>query len=345
MNDRIGTIDSEKDFAKLTDKEKYTFKKRENERISRLYYVASEQEKDARLKKRFENQSENIRNCSNTVLEYTDTSKQDAKPQYLTFRCKSRFCPLCLYVDSRETFKLVLDIVNHPLAKDFSYIFITLTVRNCKESELSKTVDLLLDSFYKLIKDKTHQFAKRFEGIFRVLESTYNKKTKTYHPHLHLLVMVKKEYFTDVKKYLTKTKLIEIWQKALNVGYKPSVDIRATYNAEAKTVAEVSKYTVKSSEIVNVDVLRTYDVSFYKRRLRSMSGVFRTLKAEVEKEWRKNKDTLSFKEILCNDSFVKNLYRWDFFNREFKITKTNNQLQAEGESTSSKLIRQLQDEL
>lgn len=234
------------------------------------------------------------------------------------------------YVESRQTFKLVLDIVNHPLAKDFSYIFITLTVRNCKKSEVSETVDLLLDSYHKLIRTKNHQFAKRFEGIFRVLESTYNKKTKTYHPHLHLLVMVKKEYFKDIKKYLTKSKLIEIWQKALNVDYKPSVDIRATYDAEAKTVAEVSKYTVKSSEIVNVDVLRTYDISFFKRQLRGMLGAFKAIKTEVEKEYRRNKtDNLSYKEILCNDSFLKNLYRWDFFKQEFKIRKTNEQLKAE----------------
>ena len=157
--------------------------------------------------------------------------------------------------------------------------------------------------------------------------------------------MIDKSYFKDTKKYLTKTKLIEIWQKALEVDYKPSVDIRATYNAESKTVAEVSKYTVKSSEIVNADVLKTYDKAFFKRRLKSFTGLFREIKNDVIEQWKIEKtDCVDYETIMSNENFVKNLYRWNMFNSEFELLKSNSELKQEKikqEKIMSELINQI----
>lgn len=317
-------IAKEKDFEKLTEFEKFAQKKIENQKISKLYYFLSENEADGTLKKRYEKKSKEIENCGNLLTEYFDKTENPPVKKYTAYFCHNRFCPLCLYKVSKMTFKLVLDIVNHPRAKDCSYIFKTLTVRNCKESELSETIDWMLKSYNKLINTERSQFAKRFLGSFRVLEVTYNRKNKTYHPHMHILDMVEKSYFKDIKKYLTKTKLIEIWQRALGVDYKPSVDIRATYNAEAKTVAEVSKYTVKSSEIINADILKTYDTAFFKRRLKSFTGLFREIRNDVLEQWKTEKaDFVSYDKIIADNRFVKNLYRWNMFNEQFELLESN----------------------
>lgn len=338
-------IKSEKEFEKLSEIEKFTYKKIENQKISKLYYFLFQNETNSELKKRYEQKSKEIENCGNLLTEFIDTMERPPVIRYTAYFCHNRFCPLCLYKTSKLTFKLILDIVNHPKAKDCSFLFMTLTVKNCKESELSETIDLLLKSYNKLITNKKQQFAKRFLGTFKVLESTYNRKNKTYHPHLHILVMIDKSYFKDTKKYLNKTKLIEIWQKALGVDYKPSVDIRATYNAESKTVAEVSKYTVKSSEIVNADILKTYDKAFFKRRLKSFTGLFREIKNDVLKQWKAEKtDCVNYEKIMADNRFIKNLYRWNMFNNEFELLKGNAEIKSE-KIESEKILSQLVEQI
>lgn len=338
-------IAKEKDFEKLTEFEKFSQKKIENQKISKLYYFLAEHETNSGLKKRYEQKSKEIENCGNLLTEFFDKTENPPVIRYTAYFCHNRFCPLCLYKVSKMTFKLVLDIVSHPKAKDCSYIFMTLTVKNCKESELSETIDLLLQSYNKLITNKTTQFSKRFLGTFKVLECTYNRKNKTYNPHLHILDMVDKSYFKDTKKYLTKTKLIEVWQKALGVDYKPSVDIRATYNAEAKTVAEVSKYTVKSSEIINADILKTYDEAFFHRRLKSFTGLFREIRNDVIEQWKAEKtDCVDYETIMTDERFVKNLYRWNMFKNQFEILESNKdikQKQADTEKIVSEIINQI----
>ena len=135
---------------------------------------------------------------------------------------------------------------------------------------------------------------------------------------------MKSEYFHDVKKYLTLDKLIEVWQKALNVDYRPSVKIKACYNRMSKTVAECAKYTVKSSEIVNADVLETYDLSFSHRRLKSYSGIFYEMRKSIKAEWKNQKseiDSMTYKDIIVNPDFVKIIYQWDYFKLQFRLKK------------------------
>ena len=338
-------IAKEKDFEKLTEFEKFSQKKIENQKIAKLYYYLAENETNSGLKKRYEQKSKEIENCGNLLTKFFDKTEVPPVIRYTAYFCHNRFCPLCLYKVSKLTFKLILDIVHHPKAKDCSYIFMTLTVKNCKAEKFDDTVDWLLKSYNKLITNKTTQFSKRFLGTFKVLECTYNKKTHEFHLHMHILAMVEKSYFKDIKKYLTKTKLIEIWQRALGVDYKPSVDIRATYNAEAKTVAEVSKYTVKSSEIVNADVLKTYDKGFYKRRLKSFTGLFREIRNDVIEQWKAEKtDCVDYATIMTDDRFVKNLYRWNMFKNQFEILESNKDIEQkkiDNEKIVSEIINQI----
>lgn len=312
----------------LYDKEKHEFKKinLENQEINKFKELKIENKRIAYFYKLNGDlkKSELINNCSTKLIEFIDTKENPPITRYSTFYCHQRFCPICIHKTSKAIFKLINDIVSLEENKDKSYLFLTLTVKNCKPDDLSNTVDLLLKAYNKLITNKTTQFAKRFLGVFRVLESTFNYRTGEFHPHIHCLVMVDKKYFYDTKKYLTKEKLIKIWQRVLNVDYLPSVDIRATYNTQSKTVAEVSKYTVKSSEIINRFTLKSYDEAFRKRQLRSFSGLFRKQKKQVLENWKKEKsDCYSYEKIMTDKSIIKNVYKWDCFKNEFILEEKN----------------------
>lgn len=315
----------QKQLESLSTKEKFTELKTENQRISNLYLVLSHQSENENQTKKasyYKKKAEELQSCSSIYLQAIDKSVVPPEEKIFTFYCHNRFCPICIYKNSKQIFKLVLDIVNHPEAKNYSYVFMTLTIKNCKAEDLPDTITQLLEGYRSLMRNKNAQLSKRVLGTFRCLESTYNYKNKTFHPHLHVLLMLDKSYFKDAKKYLTKERLAIIWQNALKVDYTPVVDIRKTYNASGKTVAEVSKYTVKSSEINNADVLATYDNSFKRRRLRSFTGRFREIKNLVLEDWEKdNGKTLSYNEVMSSSQFIKNLYRWNYFKGQFELTE------------------------
>lgn len=292
-----------------------------NERIARFYSQIAERQTASDRRIIYMRKSEQIKHCSSLYIKYYDRTKPNAKIKSFKMRCKNRFCPTCIYFESKKTFKLINDIVNDERMQNMSYIFITLTVKNCRADELSKTIDNLLTGFHKLTKGKRYQFTKRFEGVFRVLECTFNTKTGEFHPHIHCLVAVNKDYFKETKKYLTQSELIEIWQKAINADYKPNVDIRAVKNIGNKDIAEVSKYTVKSSQILNDEVMETYDINFSHRRLKAYTGIFFKLRADILKSQKSEDDFKDYEEIRLNRNFAKIIYRWNCFKSQFRIAK------------------------
>lgn len=192
--------------------------------------------------------------------------------------CRVRLCPVCAWRRSLKTFGQVRAVIDE-LGDSYSYIFLTLTMKNCSSSDLSSEITHLVLSFNRLMKYKAVD--KVVKGYFKGLEVTHNIEADTYHPHLHIVCAVNKSYFTN-RSYLSHEKWSALWQKALQVDYIPIVDIRKVKGAADKAVAEISKYAVKSSEIIcyddwdlTVDTVRTLDNALENRRLTGYGGVFK----------------------------------------------------------------------
>lgn len=66
-----------------------------------------------------------------------------------------------------------------------------------------------------------------------------------------VLIVVNKSYFKS-KNYLSTEEWVNIWRYYLKVDYDPIVDVRKvkSNNYKYKAVAEISKYTVKSKDII-----------------------------------------------------------------------------------------------
>ena len=145
---------------------------------------------------------------------------------------------------------------------------------------------------YLVDQKKTFAPAKKLKqnllGYLKAVEVTYNSKDKTYHPHLHVIFAVKSTFFKNSSNYMTKKEWIELWQKALEVDYKPQTDIRAIKSGTAKAVAEVAKYPVKTAPILSlsddeaIKVLKTLTLSLNKKRFVSYGGIFKTVKQELK---------------------------------------------------------------
>jgi plasmid rolling circle replication initiator protein Rep len=259
-------------------KDKFTPKKYENDKLAASY---------KRLQ--LDNRSARVSDCG-TFLEYHLFTGIDTKAKLSNANfCKDRLCPMCNWRRSLKIFGQVSQIMDK-LDKHYNFIFATLTIKNCTAEELPSVVVQLQKAFNELTRLKIVKNA--YKGYFKALEVTRNSETNTYHPHLHIIFAVRPSYFTDTNIYLSQKKLSELWQKSLKVDYIPMTDIRKvsdTTNNIKGVVAEVAKYSVKSSDYLNHndsqnidEIVKTLLDSLTYRRLCSFGGCFKDAREELQ---------------------------------------------------------------
>lgn len=205
----------------------------------------------------YDKKSLRVKECG-TYLEFRRYHDRSLKLNNANF-CKVRLCPMCAWRRSLKIFGQVSKIMDYVTEdKDFEFIFLTLTVRNCPGDELSSTIDNLMKSFRKLTKYK--KFSNSILGHFRALEVTHKLDDPnsiwydTFHPHFHCILVVKKSYFNDTRNYISQEQWTTLWKKALNINYDPIVHVTKVRdikgNGISKSIAEVAKYTVTPEDYI-----------------------------------------------------------------------------------------------
>lgn len=277
------------DFSNTGKERPWKLHKQENLRLVEIYKMTKEKKlnliSDSRL---FD-----LEHCADTLL-FMQNAEGKKKLKSANF-CRMRLCPMCQWRRSLKMFGQVQTITDKILERDKStrFLFATFTVKNVDAENLETCINILNNKFLYLVsKNKTFAPAKKLKqnllGYLKAVEVTYNIKDKTYHPHLHVIFAVKSTFFKNKQNYMTKKEWIELWQKALNVDYKPQTDIRAIKTNTGKAVAEVAKYPVKTAPILSlnddeaVEVLKTLTLSLNKKRFVSYGGIFKTIKQELK---------------------------------------------------------------
>lgn len=284
-----GTGEILKDYSSTGKERPWKLHKQENLQLVKIYKTAREKNinliTDSRL---FD-----LEHCADTLL-FAENVEGKKKLKSANF-CRLRLCPMCQWRRSLKMFGQVQMITDKILERDKStrFLFATFTVKNVDAENLETCINILNNKFLYLVsKNKTFAPAKKLKqnllGYLKAVEVTYNTKDKTYHPHLHVIFAVKSTFFKNSNNYMTKKEWIELWQKALNVDYKPQTDIRAIKTNTGKAIAEVAKYPVKTAPILSlpddeaVEVLKTLTLSLNKKRFVSYGGIFKTIKQELK---------------------------------------------------------------
>lgn len=241
--------------------------------------------------------------------------------------CQIRLCPACSWRKSHKIASNLFTILEQPQHQKKRWVFITLTIKNCKGTDLSSTIDTLLNGWRKLTSNKNTPFRKRFSGMFRALEITYNHRTKTAHPHLHILCECDDDYFShDKNNYLNHAELVKIWRQALGVDYNPVCDIRAVQeSAERSEVFEVSKYVVKSADITSAEVVDCLETALHRRRLISYHDSLKNTKKTlglIDEEMMDVDDNTS-KKMMENPLIEKIVLHWNIGARTYTVEKLN----------------------
>lgn len=233
--------------------------------------------------------------------------------------CRCRWCPMCMYAKSTKWMaKFLKAFATKPrLPDDPQFIFMTLTVKNCKLSDLRTTVTHMNTAWKKLVARADSPI----EGFLRSLEITAqlnpHDKTKLHrvdgelmvHPHFHAILAVPSNYFEGwYKHYQSFEKWRAAWKKALGCDYDPIIHVKRinpssnnSNNSMVKAVAETFKYCIKPGEFVDfgedsTDYLEGITEQTKYLRSVNVGGYF--AKHISQNELDKIEDSLEFEEAI-----------------------------------------------
>lgn len=310
----------------------------EKKRIANLYDVNGEYRKAERM--RFCGSVAERVVCPGDLEHYMEV-------EYKT-RCHLRMCPVCAEKTAGYHAGQLVEAINHIYADghDHFWVMLVLTVRNCRVDDLKSTVDMMLKGWGRMI--KRNWWREYVKGSVRRMEITYNRETKEFHPHIHVLMEVDKTYFqTTTKKFTTGYKTTdewaEYWRTAIKANYKPVVYIKRVARADEKisekwnrkmerddrelkmiegaALETVAKYTVKYGSVLKgvpladqARVVEALDEALGNRRVVAYLGTIDKARKELnhaEPELMEDEPIHDVNCPVCGLRLKRQVYKWD----------------------------------
>ena len=186
--------------------------------------------------------------------------------------------------NSYQAQKVIEEVIKEkPKAR---WLFLTLSTKNAIDGEhLEQSLKHMSKAFNKL--KMYAKVKKNLIGFMRSTEVTVNKNDGSYNQHMHVLLCVENAYFRKKENYITQEEWINLWQKALQVDYKPVANIKAIKPNKKgdkdiqAAIKETSKYSVKSSDYLTGDrekdaeIVNDLEQGLYRKRMLSYGGLLK----------------------------------------------------------------------
>lgn len=284
----------------------------------------------ARLEKLGYRNFSNVYQCSE-VLRFLEQEDKSLKLHQAWF-CKNRLCPICNWRRSMKYSAQLSEIIDVAIQKkpNSKFLFLTLTVKNCEGDELKETTSAMTKAFNRLIGYKKPK--KNLLGYVRSMEVTYNEERKDYHPHLHILLMVKSSYFTgNGENYISQDEWSTFWKRAMKLDYEPVVDVRKIYAKKHKqkyvdAIKEVAKYPMKPIEIMGIteeEKLQITDdlmIGLRGKRQLGFGGIFKEIRKELQLDDVESGDLINIDDEQKESSLGKEIVAmWNWERKNYFI--------------------------
>lgn len=193
--------------------------------------------------------------------------------------CRRRLCNICVWRRQTKFVAQMFPVIDKLRNDGYRFLFATATVPNVPLERLTETINNMMKAYDLFLKRR--KVKRAWLGKIRALELTYNSERNDFHPHLHMLIAVKPEYFHDSDLYISFNEFREYWTESMRqiYDYPLQVKLQAVDDEERATV-ETLKYTFKTAK--DSQALEGFYTSLRGRRLVSFSGVFARIRKELQ---------------------------------------------------------------
>lgn len=251
--------------------------------------------------------------------------------------CRDKLCPTCAWRLSLKRFAemcCTLQYIND--IDTYNAGFLTLTVRNCAPEELKFTLGEMSKAWNRMLVGR--KIKPIIKGWARSVEITYNKKTKTFHPHYHIIMLYDPEMSPGEMAKLTRKK----WDDACRLDYEPITDFREIRSNEdagtnidnenfVNSILETFKYAVKSDEVeqMPMNIFRALISGIDGVRMVSYGGIIKTARQALDykKDDLEEEDTeIDISACSCGAKNMREaLLKWSFSEQQYQIIAQNRQ--------------------
>lgn len=239
-------------------------------------------------------------------MHYLTNLEMSVKRLHNTDACGNRFCPICTWATAKKDaikISVIMDAVKD--IEDKEYLFLTLTAPSVTGEELRDQIDNFNKGVNRLFKRRNVE--RVVKGYIRKLEVTtdqekliteklYKRKKdyydlrglkvgdpnptyNTYHPHMHIIVVVNKSYFGGSRDFISKAEWLEMWRSCMKDNSITQVDARkvsSTAASNSNAVLEIAKYSAKGSDLYHSEkVFDTFYTALKRRQLIVYSGIMK----------------------------------------------------------------------
>lgn len=252
---------------------KYSDKKAESVLVAQKLYAAG-------LKKR----GDRIMSC-NRMIKLAQCADCGHIEIVSASYCRDRLCPLCSWRLSIQRYARMRRILES-IPSGFEYSLVTLTVKNCKSSDLSSTIAAMSASWADVRRQRW--LKDRLIGWARSLEVTYNKRSCEVHPHFHIIAVWSRASEGGC------TALIQEWlQRCARHGLTCTAaaqDAQSIKSAGGEgasligAICETMKYCVKSKDLLDgvpLSIVRDIAIGLEGKKLISLGGLIKKIAAKL----------------------------------------------------------------
>lgn len=225
--------------------------------------------------------ADKINNCMSWLEMRVDKNNKHYVTK--TNRCNNKFCMICGSIKSNNHYMDVMRKYN-VIVRDYpnaEFLLLTCSLPNVPARHLRQRILLYNRKFRALVK-----YFPYYLGACKSIEITYNDAKNSYHPHIHALICVDKNYFNGYMK--NHDELLQRWASLCGVDVnRANLFISHIDNSFIRCgVRECVKYSFKYQNIFNgvisrdSVILRDLMRSLDKIRLFDTLGLFRSVQPE-----------------------------------------------------------------
>ena len=240
--------------------------------------------------------------------------------------CRDRLCPTCAWRLSLKKFaEMCCTMQSIEGLHTYGAGFLTLTVRNCSPQGLAVVLKKMAADWNRMLQQTA--IKELFAGWARSVEITYNPKTKTFHPHFHIIVLYEELFTEGEMNYILR----KAWNKAARLDYEAITDFRVIESSDANldndafysAIVETFKYAVKSDDIEDMDIptFRAFVQAIQGVRFVSYGGIIKKARQKLGFKETDEEEEIEFAKDTCDAcgaELIKAVLQWSLTDGQYK---------------------------